>query len=269
MNDLLLAPLPTGKPNISFSEIADWKACSWRHKLKHIDKVRIESYSPHAAFGSAVHKACEHYLKNRVMDDTVALAQLRKSWLTESASYAENMRDIKPWEDTVVAIVKEIPEFLEAQFPGWKFVAAEKQIYEPIAETGVIFKGFIDGIISVPGPRGKELTWILDAKTCGWGWAREKKSDFTTQLQLRLYKQFWSQASGTPMKDLRTAFLLLKRTAKEGKRCELVPVSVGDKTAEQSMQVARNMISSLRRGFCVKNKQSCKWCEYKETKWCP
>ena len=56
------------KSHISFSELKQWRECSWRHKLIYIDKLQTFEESPHLHYGTILHDACELYLKEKVID---------------------------------------------------------------------------------------------------------------------------------------------------------------------------------------------------------
>ena len=73
-----------------------------------------------------------------------------------------------------------------------------------------------------------------------------KKQDFLIQSQIILYKHFWATKNNIPLKDVGCGFILLKRGAKPGNVCELVPVSVGPKSIERSTKIMRNMINMFR-----------------------
>jgi hypothetical protein len=163
-----------------------------------------------------------------------------------------------------------VPGFLEDTFPGWEVVKAEEELYEDIHEKPVKFKGFIDAIIKVPKKRGEGYNyWILDWKTAqSYGWRRDKKQDIGMTAQLILYKHFWSRKHSIPLKDIRCGFILLKRGGKPGRICELVTVSVGPKSLERGIKIMNNMISSVAKGMFLKNRNSCRFCEFKETEHC-
>jgi hypothetical protein len=88
-------------------------------------------------------------------------------------------------------------------------------------------------------------------------------------MQLILYKNFWANKHSIPLKDIKCGFILCKRAGKNGKRCEFVPVSVGEVSSGRAFKVINNMIASMNRGIAIKNRESCKWCEYKDTEHCP
>jgi hypothetical protein len=71
---------PTGKPHISFSEIKQWKECSYRHKLVYIDKIDTFEDSPYLHFGTAVHEGCESLLETKNVDRDKILRAMKESW---------------------------------------------------------------------------------------------------------------------------------------------------------------------------------------------
>ena len=95
-------------------------------------------------------------------------------------------------------------------------------------------------------------------------------------LQLVLYKHFWAQKLKVDLSDIRCGFVLLKRTPAKDKetglkrsRCELVPVSVGDKSIANGLADLGRMLGSVKKKFYSKNRDSCRFCEYKSTVHCP
>ena len=110
---------------------------------------------------------------------------------------------------------------------------------------------------------------MIDWKTAGaWGWRREKKQDLGMTAQLILYKHFWAKKHNIDLKDIRCAFILLKRAGKKGKVCDIVKVSVGPKTYEKGLKLMRNMIKTVNRGMFLKNRNNCTFCPYKGTEHC-
>ena len=273
---------PTGKGHVSFSEVKCWKECSWRHKRTYIDKIEIFEPSPFLGFGTVVHEGCENILEGRDLNKEKLLLDIRNSFKKNGFDDPEWIEKQPPWykKSSNVGVDKwcewasnmweEVPGFLDKEFPGWEAVKAEEQLYEPIEGKQLNFKGFIDGIIKVPKKRGTGHNyWIIDWKTSGsYGWRRDKKEDFKMQAQLVLYKYFWSKKHNIPLKDIRCGFILLKRGGKAGRICDIVTVSVGPKTLEKGIKLLNNMIYSVRKGMFLKNRESCRYCSFKDTKYC-
>ena len=260
--------LPTGKPHISFSEIREWKECSYRHKLKFVLKIEMDKPGPLMDFGTACHASCESFLRTRVMDPSIATNMIRQVWEKNKDLPGFEPAGLDQFIKEAEAILADVPKWMDETFPGWEFVDAEHLLYEPIEGHPHAFKGFIDGVIRCKGPKGKALIWLIDWKTTSWGWSVDKKSDDMVRAQLVLYKNFWSTKTGTDPKDIRCGFVLLKRAAKPGAHCELVTASVGDVTTGRSLKVINNMLSSVKRGVAIKNRASCTYCAYKDTPHC-
>ena len=123
--------LPTGKPHVSFSELRDWQDCSYRHKLKYVDKHVLQKPSPHMDFGTAVHAACEKYLATRIMDPEISVLFLNEAWKRNEASAAYTLEALPKFIDEARVILAEVPQWLESTFPGWEYIDAEHQLYDP------------------------------------------------------------------------------------------------------------------------------------------
>jgi hypothetical protein len=272
------------KEHISYSELKQWKDCGWRHKLIYIDKLQTFEESPHLHYGTIIHDACEHYLKTKQLklkevedkiietwdvcgfdsDDFVILQTNRA--LLDGWTYKHEKVD--KWVQWAKAMISALPGFLESTFPEWEYVAAEESLYEDINNTEVSFKGFIDCVIKVP-TKGKYKYWILDWKTAsGRGWSTEKKRDFTIQSQVILYKHFWGLKHNVEMKDINCGFVLLKKVTKQEKACQLLKVSAGPVMLERSQKMISNMLKTLDKKMFLKNKNNCKFCEFRGTEHC-
>jgi hypothetical protein len=270
---------PTGKPHISFSEIKIWKECPFRHKLTYIDRVDTFEPSPYLDFGTTVHEGCETLLETKSVDKKKLLSDIREAWEKngfENPEWYEKMPGwykhvpVDVWCEWATNMWDDVPGFLDDTFPGWETVKAEEELYEEIEGKPVKFKGFIDAVIKVPKKKGDGFTyWILDWKTAqSYGWRREKKQDILMTAQLILYKHFWSRKHSVELKDVRCGFILLKRGAKPGKVCELVTVSVGPKTLDKGVKLMNSMISTVSKKFFPKNRNSCRYCQFKDTQHC-
>lgn len=266
--------LPTGKPHVSFSEIRDWYECSYRHKLRHVDKIDLSTPSTNLTFGTATHAVAEHFLNTKEIDLSKAREILDADWKKFGDSKDFLANDREKFMVTIGNIMLDLPTFLNETFPGWSHVAAEESLYEDLKSffekhDGLFFKGFIDCVLSVPGKRPDDLTyWILDFKTANRPWNLDKIKDDKTRMQLVLYKRFWSEKHNVPMKSIRCGFITLLKNGKPGKLCHLIPVSVGDVTATRALTVLNNSLTSIKKGMAIKNRNSCKYCDYYQTEFC-
>lgn len=270
---------PTGKPHISFSEVKIWKECSWRHKLMYVDKVDTFKPSPYLDFGTAVHEGCETLLETRKVDKKKLFNDITDAWKKHGFDEPEWYEKMPKWYKHVPVeewcrwaenMWAEVPDFLDETFPNWNAVKAEEYLYEEIEGKDIKFKGFIDAVIKVPKKRGEGFNyWILDWKTSqSYGWRRQKKQDLLMTAQLILYKHFWARKHSVPLKDVRCGFILLKRGGKPGRICELVTVSVGPKTLDRGIKLMNSMIASVYNKMFLKNRDSCTYCQFKNTEHC-
>ena len=276
---------PTGKPHVSYSEIKTWRECPWRHKLLYIDKLGTFEDSVYTAFGSAVHAGAEKFLKTRVIDVPMVHQMIDASWVKHRLDHPDVVQKaidsaadsgwtfkhfpIEDWRLWAQTMLNDLEAFMDENFNDWVYIAAEDELYEPIEGEEIKLKGFIDGIIGDVTKGGKKRIWIIDWKTAGrGGWRRDRKQDFLTQAQLALYKIYWARRENIDPKDVRCAFVLLKRESKPGKSISFVPVSVGPKMITKTDKLVSSMMSGVRRGLRIKNRESCKFCEFRNTEHC-
>ena len=269
---------PTGKEHVSYSEIRCWKECSYRHKLQHIDKIDLGKPSPYLDFGTAVHEGCERYLKSKTIPREKILGDIRNAWEKYGFDDPEWIKNqpgwykyepIDVWCKWAENMWDDVPKFLDETFPGWETVSAEEMLYESIENKNLNFKGFIDVVIKVPRKNGTYKYWVLDWKTAkSYGWDRRKKQDFLTQAQIILYKYYWATKNNIPLKDVGCGFILLKRGGKPGNVCDLLKISAGPKMIDKVKRMVNNMTSIVRKGLFLKNRESCRFCEYYQTEYC-
>jgi len=254
----------TGKNHVSFSEINLWRECTFRHKLRYIDKILLDRPSEYLDFGKAIHAACENFLKTRVMNVDIALEIITEEW--EKKGFYDRLK----WNMIAINILESVPAFFDKTFLNWEYYSAEEMLYENLEKhDNLSFKGYIDGVIKADDKRGNTKWWIIDYKTCSWGWPRQKKQSPAVASQLVYYKHFWAKKRNIDLKDIKCAFILMKRTGKKGKCCELVHISSGEERSGKALKVIDNMIHSVNKNIFIKNRDSCRWCEYKDTEHCP
>ena len=282
-----MSSFPTKKAHVSYSEVKTWKDCPHKHKLSYIEKIDLGENSPYLDYGTLLHEQLENYLKNKTMDLEKLEIDLRKAWdekgfdsqeFIDKQALHRKSNGWKPkphvyideWVSWAKNSLNDIPEFLNENFPNWKAISAEEQLYEDIAGHDMKFKGFIDAVIECDDSRGKRVLWIIDWKTANsGGWYTDKKRDFLTQAQISSYKMFWRRKNEFGIRDVKCGFVLLKRGAKPGKTCQLLAISSGPKMEERVEKLIFSMLTSVKKGLFLKNRNSCLFCEYKNTEYCP
>lgn len=158
---------PTGKAHVSYSELYDWIECSFRHKLKHIEKLDLDGPTIHTEFGQVIHDAMEDYLNQpsdsrKPIDPNPYQAEFMKRYEAlprdvETVSKQKQLDDMAvEFHNSFPSLLEDAPKWLDEQFPGWVTVATEDLLYEPIPNQDEIsFKGFVDAFIKVPKRRKK------------------------------------------------------------------------------------------------------------------
>lgn len=280
--------LPTGRQHISYSELHDWIECPWRHKLKYINKIQMDSESIHTLYGQLIHAGIESYVSD-VNKNPIDADKFVAQWHNElipafiaKMTIAGNQKAIDDYnkskdefDSSIKPVLETLPIWLDKTFPGWTIYGAEFKLYENVGtREDRFFKGFIDCIIKVPKKKKTDEFeyFLLDWKSTSWGWSFEKKTDFNKQLQLVLYKHFFSKKNSIPMKEIKCGFVILKRKPPKSDStaiCELVMVSVGPKTEDRAITLVNNMLAHLNKKLYPKNRSSCKFCNYKNTAHCP
>jgi hypothetical protein len=279
--------LPTGKSHVSFSEVKMWKECPWKHKLIHVDKIQLQEPNQHLFYGSIVHDCVEQFLKTREMNVEEAKLELERVWIEngfDSEDFIQRQSErakrdgwkyahssLPEWQQSLVNCTQALPAFMDENFGPWKTIDAEHALMESIEGVeGINFKGFIDAIILSRSADGsKKKVWILDWKTASpRGWAPEKQRDFLMQAQLMLYKSFWANKMQLASKDVALGFVLLKKNTKPEKCIQLIKVSAGPDSMAKAQKLVRSAVSSINNGLKLKNRESCKFCEFRGTEYC-
>ena len=213
--------------------------------------------------------------QQKVVDFIIEKGYTFDRWTCLKAGTVHNRGDessrVKTWSFSLErfpkATVQEKPKIsLQNYFGNYTIFSIEELIFEKIDyfDTDFKFKGFIDLVIKTDD--GKYH--IIDWKTCSWGWRAQKKSDPMVVYQLSLYKKFFSDKHNIPFDNIETHFILLKRTAKKD-NVEVFRVSNKKKRVANALNSLEVAIVNIKAKNFVKNKLSCKYCEFKNTKHCP
>lgn len=260
--------------HISYSEWKNWHICPHYHKLTYIDKVTQFQGNIFTAFGKALHTVCELTLTSpeKYRGSGTIEALVKEQFLKELKALPEDeqqraKRDfkLKEWLVSGIEIIPDLYRCLTEKFgklgEDWEVLAAEEQLYEPITEFTEAeknFKGFID--LVVMSKKDKKVH-LIDWKTCSWGWKREKKSDTILSYQLVYYKHFWSRKYDVDPKDVDCHFVLLKRTAKAGKKAEFVRVTAAKKRTTDALNTLTKALHNINKKNYIKNRTACTDCK--------
>ena len=277
----------TGK-HISYSEWKNWHICPHYHKLTYIDKVAQFEGNIYTAFGKAIHTVCELTLTSpeKYREPGAIEVLVKKQFLKELKALPEEAQHdakanfkLKEWLVNGLDIIPDLYRCLVDKFgklgEDWEVLRAEEQLYVPITEFTEAeknFKGFIDLVVY---SKKDEKVHLIDWKTCSWGWRREKKTDKILAYQLVYYKHFYARKYEVDLKDVDCHFVLLKRTAKPGKKAEFVRVTAAKKRTTDALNALTKALHNINKENYIKNRNSCTSCkdrfgvcEFYKTEYC-
>jgi RecB family exonuclease len=260
--------------HLSFSSLKIWCQCPYRYLLDYIYEINKFGGNIHTGLGSAVHGAMEYAYDNIKNGIRYTEDDLMRSYyfnfdkaILESADLPSR-NEIMSFRQDGREIVPLVVPHMDIKLPtGYRVHSIEEELYEPINGYDFKFKGYIDLILELPN--GK--FYIIDWKTSTRGWFRYKRSDFEGTLQqLALYKHFWGTKNDVRMKDIKTAFVILKREAKPDDKVEIFPTYNGPKTLQKAVKNLRNMAYSINKSYypAKKSERNCKYCPYRGTEHC-
>ncbi len=255
------------RDRISYSELKIWNECPYKHKLAYIDNVRKFVGNEYTAFGTAIHHVCENLVINKDLNNPHELFELK--FLEElkaiSGKYEFKKDLVTDMRKQGKDLIQYILPALDNYFQEYKVVSVEEPLYEDMSflDTEKNFKGFVDLILETPD--GKYH--IIDWKTCSWGWDMKRKNEKITTYQLTLYKKFYSLKYNIDMSKIETHFALLKRTAKNN-NVEIFKVSSGERKTNNALDLLKRAIYNIDHGLKIKNRSSCRNCEFYKTEHC-
>ena len=94
-----------------------------------------------------------------------------------------------------------------------------------------------------------------------------EKADKIINYQLTLYKVFWAKKHGIPLNMVETHFGLLKRTAKKN-NTEIFRVTSGQIKVNNALTFLEKAVTNIKRKISIKNRLSCKYCDFYKTEHC-
>ncbi len=239
-------------------------------------------------FGTAVHDSIELFRcrkPNRYVTIEVAIFFFKERfrWLHQTNGPKYKTKDLEiPIDfflkagDNILSRFHECDELREAEV-----LYNEHPLYVPIDrdDMDLKFKGFIDMVIRTKDKRGNTILYVLDFKTCSWGWDRDKRQDKAVHFQILLYKHFLCKKFNLDPKMVRCAFVLLKkRPRKDDHPVEWFPISAGPVSVQRAVdELNMDMTEIARReltGNFKKDRNQCvnsfgDTCPYLRTEQCP
>lgn len=255
------------KEHISYSELKTWAECPFKHKTIYIDKKKGFQGNEFTAFGTTIHSLCESAIQGLLPEEQYD-DFFDESFDKELSQLADTRTElVEQMRDQAKTIAPQIIPAVTKYFEEYEVFSVEEKLYEKINDFSLDkynFKGYIDLVIKTAD--GKYH--IIDWKTCSWGWDRDKRSSRLVTYQLTLYKKFFCQKHNIEPKMVETHFALLKRTAKKD-NVEIFRVTSGPRKTANATDLLRKALKSIEKQMYIKNRLSCKNCEFRKTELCP
>ena len=250
------------RQHISFSELKIWNECAFKHKLTYIDGLKGFRGNEHTAFGTAMHYVCENVFDQKTNLSTMFQQKfLEELTLLKEDKVGLNKKLISEMRIQGEKMLSHILPAVKNTFKSFEVVSVEEDLYLPI-QNNKKFKGYIDLVLKID-----DTYHIIDWKTCSWGWDMKRRTDKMTTYQLTLYKHFFAKKHNIEPSKIETHFALLKRTAKKD-NVEIFRVTSGSKKTENALKLLDKALYNMDKNVFVKNRLSCRRCEFYKTEHC-
>jgi len=276
------------RDHVSYSELRLFEQCEWKWYLVKALGLGADERSLPMEFGSAIHSTLE---KAFSPDATPSQEELD---LEFRSAYEKNVEglELQPHEVEERERLRELgPKIVRdalacPDLQGIRPMKNELALMVPIARTDgldVKFKGFVD-FVYAKRLKTKTVIYIADFKTCTWGWPAAKLMDPKVCAQILLYKHFFCKITGANPRDVSAAFILLRKTPREGDSSVSVEkIGAGPKVLQSALDFLQGTITGMHSGEYRKNRESCvrRWvdpvtkedrearCPFFETTECP
>lgn len=286
-----------GAFRISYSQLSTFLNCPRQWKLAYVDRVAPYRPSIHTVFGTALHETVQEWLDvvynktvkqaNQINLSDLLYSNLVKEYKNQYEScnkvHFSTPEELREFHSDGVEILEYLRKKRTVYFTTKKtFLAGiETQLYLEIKKD-VYFKGFID-LVFYDIDTKKWL--LLDIKTSTSGWNASAKKDEKKIAQLLLYKEFFAKQFNIPVDDIDVEYFIVKRKVPEdpmyptmSKRVQQFRPASGKVKRGQALSSIRMFLDQaldengkvvLKEHAPVLTKTACRWCDFKNTTYCP
>lgn len=211
---------------ISYSQFSMFLNCPHKWSLQYKDGYYTSESSIHMTFGTALHEALQHYI-TVIYEESAAAAdrinleeyfeeRFRETYLKDYKSnkkvHFSDPVEMREFYEDGVSILNFIKKKRGAYFSkrGWYLVGCELPLLlHPHQDyKTILYKGFLDVVLYNENTNKFK---IIDIKTSTKGWNDLNKKDELKQMQLILYKKFFSQQFNVPEDNIDIEFFIVKR----------------------------------------------------------
>jgi len=280
---------------VSWSQLKLWRECPLHWKLAYIDKIKIQEPSIVLIFGTSIHEIVQQYLitlytktiseANALELDKLLIERMSQNYIQEKMNFGGNdfctKSEMMEFFYDGLKIIDFLKKNRDKYFPkkDHELLGVELKLKNNLM-GGVEFVGYIDVIIrDVKNSKIK----IYDLKTSINGWNKYMKVDKMRTDQLLLYKKYYAAQFNIPLDRIDVEFLIFKRKLFENfdfpqKRFQIVAPASGKISLNKASKYLDQFMSenftksgqyNINKNYiATPNKKSCKYCEFKNTKYC-
>ena len=211
---------------ISFSQFSMYEQCPHKWALQYRDGHKRTEVSIHMTFGTAIHESLQLYLTTMYEESKAAAEridlvehfedtlrnQYKEDYEKNNKQHFSDSTQLREFFDDGVAIINWFKKKNGAYFSkrNWWIVGCEVpiQLTPNPAFKNVIYRGFLDVVLY---NEATKTIKIIDIKTSTRGWKDKEKADEVKNMQLILYKQFFSQQYNFPVDNIDIEYFIVKR----------------------------------------------------------
>lgn len=274
--------------SVSYSQLSLYMNCPHRWALQYKEGIKMFTSSIHTVFGTALHKTLQQHLTTMYeesseeadREDTVEIFEnnLREEY---SVQYKKNNNqhfsssdELREFFEDGTEIINFFKKRKSAYFSkrDWFLVGCEVPILiiPNKRHSNVIYKGFLD-VVMYHEPTNTFK--IIDIKTSGRSWGKDKKTDSITTSQLILYKKFFSELFKVPIDSISIEYFIVKRKVPKSSNYPISRIQTfsppsGKTSVKKSTNYLENFIEESFDKGGYKDKEH-EMTEGKHCVWCP
>jgi hypothetical protein len=282
--------------SISYSQLSMFNECPKKWSLQYKEGYKQFTSSIHTVFGTAFHETLQHYLttfyeKSGAEADRINTSELleenlreeyKKQYKSNNNQHFVTPEELREFYEDGVEIIRELSKSKGRYFSkrGWHLVGIELPLtLNPHSKfPNIMFQAYLD-VVLYHEPTNKIK--IIDIKTSKQGWSAREKSNEQKQLQLVIYKKYFSEVYGIPQDNIEIEFLIVKRKIFESedfviRRIQTYSPASGKVKINKATKSIEEFIEQAfdRNGFKEvehqpKQNDNCKWCSFYKTHLCP
>jgi len=281
--------------SISYSQLSMFNECPKKWSLQYREGYKQFTSSIHTVFGTAFHETLQHYLttfyeKSGAEADRINTSELleenlreeyKKQYKSNNNQHFVTPEELREFYEDGVEIIRELSKSKGRYFSkrGWYLVGIELPLtLNPHSKfPNIMFQAYLD-VVLYHEPTNKIK--IIDIKTSKQGWSAREKSNEQKQLQLVIYKKYFSEVYGIPQDNIEIEFLIVKRKIFESedfviRRIQTYSPASGKVKINKATKSIEEFIEQAfdRNGFKEvehqpKQNDNCKWCSFYKTHLC-